>query len=226
MLTAKAMVTAAYGALITLAGTASAVAVGAVSLRVEGLPAGSFGADMWAVAAGSVAIGALWALLAAGLGMLARNGTVAVATVLLWWLVLEGLLPAVTGNPEITRWLPGGAANALLLRRADLFGTRPERQPRVADPQRRWNRRLPPDLQRPGRCGARVRRWRPAHGDRRHRWAVRVLRLLLDGSPVADLRFCDEALNDSGQLAIQVTFDDPTVPEGRRIAIYRATLAS
>lgn len=122
VLTAKAMVTAAYGALITLAGTASAVLVGALGLRSEGLPVGSYGADLWAVAAGSVAIGALWALLAAGLGTLARNSTVAVATVLLWWLVVEGLLPAVTGNPEITRWLPGGAADALLLGRADLLG--------------------------------------------------------------------------------------------------------
>jgi hypothetical protein len=121
VLTAKAMVMAAYGALITLAGTASAVAVGAVILRAEGLPVGSFGADMWAVAAGSVAIGALSALLAAGLGTLARNSTVAVATVLLWWLVLEGLLPVVTGNPEVTRWLPGGAADALLLGRTDLL---------------------------------------------------------------------------------------------------------
>ncbi|HZY27580.1 MAG TPA: hypothetical protein VFE49_04915 [Jiangellaceae bacterium] len=121
VLTAKAMVTGAYGALITLAGTASAVAVGAMSLRAEGLPVGSFGADMWAVAAGSVALGALWAILAAGLGTLARNSTVAVASVLLWWLVLEGLLPVVTGNPEITRWLPGGAADALLLGRADLL---------------------------------------------------------------------------------------------------------
>jgi hypothetical protein len=49
---------------------------------------------------------------------------------------------------------------------------------------------------------------------------------LLDGSPVADVRFCDEGLNDSGQLAFQVTFDDPTVPDGRRIAIYRATPVS
>jgi ABC-2 type transport system permease protein len=121
VLTAKAMVTTAYGALITLAGTASAVAVGAASLRAEGLPVGSFGADLWAVAAGSVAIGGLWALLAAGLGTLARNSTVAVATVLLWWLVLEGLLPVVTGNPDTGRWLPGGAADALLLGRADLL---------------------------------------------------------------------------------------------------------
>jgi hypothetical protein len=45
----------------------------------------------------------------------------------------------------------------------------------------------------------------------------------LDGSSVTNLRFCDEGLNDSGQLAFQATFDDPNVPDGRRVAIYRAT---
>jgi hypothetical protein len=47
----------------------------------------------------------------------------------------------------------------------------------------------------------------------------------LDGSTVTNLRFCDEGLNDSGQLAFQATFDDPNVPDGRRVAIYRATPA-
>ena len=47
----------------------------------------------------------------------------------------------------------------------------------------------------------------------------------LDGSTVTNLRFCDEGLNDSGQLAFQATFDDPSVPDGRRVAIYRATPA-
>jgi hypothetical protein len=45
----------------------------------------------------------------------------------------------------------------------------------------------------------------------------------LDGSTVTSLRFCDEGLNDSGQLVFQATFDDPSVPEGIRVAIYRAT---
>jgi hypothetical protein len=45
----------------------------------------------------------------------------------------------------------------------------------------------------------------------------------LDGAVVQSLRFCDDGLNDSGQLAIQATFDDPSVPEGTRVAIYRAT---
>jgi len=46
---------------------------------------------------------------------------------------------------------------------------------------------------------------------------------LLDGSTVVQLRFCDEGLNDAGQLVFQATFDDPTVPDGTRVAIYRAT---
>jgi 3',5'-cyclic AMP phosphodiesterase CpdA len=47
----------------------------------------------------------------------------------------------------------------------------------------------------------------------------------LDGSTVTGLRFCDEGLNDSGQLAFQATFNDPSVPEGIRVAIYRASRA-
>ena len=45
----------------------------------------------------------------------------------------------------------------------------------------------------------------------------------LDGSTVTNLRFCDEGLNNSGQLAFQATLNDPSVPEGVRVAIYRAT---
>jgi hypothetical protein len=48
----------------------------------------------------------------------------------------------------------------------------------------------------------------------------------LDGLTVTNLRFCDEGLNDSGQLAFQATFDDPSVPDGVRVAIYRATPGS
>jgi hypothetical protein len=37
------------------------------------------------------------------------------------------------------------------------------------------------------------------------------------------LRFCDEGLNDSGQLVFQVAFEAPNTPDGVRVAIYRAT---
>jgi hypothetical protein len=45
----------------------------------------------------------------------------------------------------------------------------------------------------------------------------------LDGSTVKNLTFCDEGLNDSGQLAFQATFADTTAPFDTRVAIYRAT---
>lgn len=48
----------------------------------------------------------------------------------------------------------------------------------------------------------------------------------LDGSTITNLRFCDDGLNDAGQLAFQATFNDPSAPEGIRVAIYRATPAS
>jgi len=47
----------------------------------------------------------------------------------------------------------------------------------------------------------------------------------LDGAVITSLRFCDKGLNDAGQLAFQATFNDPSVPEGVRIAIFRATPA-
>jgi hypothetical protein len=78
-------------------------------------------ADMWLGIAGSATIGAMWAMLAAGLGMLIRNSTVALVTVLLWKFVIEGVLPSLTRSGEVSRWLPSGAADAVLYGRPDLL---------------------------------------------------------------------------------------------------------
>jgi ABC-2 type transport system permease protein len=121
LLAAKAIVAAGYGAILTLTGTAAAVLVGVVSLRLAHLPVGSLHAQLWLRPAGSIIIGALWAVLAAGLGMLARNSTVALVAVLLWKFVLEGVLPSLTRTAEVTQWLPSGAADALLFGRAGLL---------------------------------------------------------------------------------------------------------
>jgi hypothetical protein len=45
----------------------------------------------------------------------------------------------------------------------------------------------------------------------------------LDGAVVKDLRMCEEGPNDESELAFFATFDDPDVPDGRRIGVYRAT---
>jgi hypothetical protein len=45
----------------------------------------------------------------------------------------------------------------------------------------------------------------------------------LDGARVIGLRFCEEGLNDLGQLAFIANLADPSAPNGFRTAVFRAT---
>ena len=45
----------------------------------------------------------------------------------------------------------------------------------------------------------------------------------LDGLTVQNLTFCEEGLSDSGELAFVATLEDPTLPDGFRVAVFRAT---
>jgi hypothetical protein len=45
----------------------------------------------------------------------------------------------------------------------------------------------------------------------------------LDGATVLGLTFCEEGLNDSGQLSFVADLEDPSAPNGRRTAVFRAT---
>ena len=45
----------------------------------------------------------------------------------------------------------------------------------------------------------------------------------LDGSTVQNLTFCEEGLSDSGELAFVATLEDQSLPEGSRMAVFRAT---
>jgi hypothetical protein len=47
---------------------------------------------------------------------------------------------------------------------------------------------------------------------------------MLDGETVTGLKFCEESLNDSGQLAFTAYFEDPETLE-TRVAVFRATPA-
>jgi len=109
---ATSLAAAGYGGLLCLLGAAAALTSGALTMRSEGL---SLTVDGVLSGLGAtVAIGALWALLGAGLGAITRSTTVSIVAVLLWRLVLEGVVPSVTGRPGIAGWLPGGAADAVL----------------------------------------------------------------------------------------------------------------
>jgi ABC-2 type transport system permease protein len=57
---------------------------------------------------------ALYGVLGVGLGLLLRNLAAALGLALMWAFVIEGILPAVLGEPGLTRWLPGGVADAVL----------------------------------------------------------------------------------------------------------------
>jgi hypothetical protein len=45
----------------------------------------------------------------------------------------------------------------------------------------------------------------------------------LDGAVVQNVTFCEEGLNDAGQLAFIAELTDPATPEGFRVAVFRAT---
>jgi ABC-2 type transport system permease protein len=55
----------------------------------------------------------LHGVLGAAIGSLVRNSAGAVGAVLVWALVIEGVLPVVTGWPELMSWLPSGAVSGL-----------------------------------------------------------------------------------------------------------------
>jgi ABC-2 type transport system permease protein len=59
-------------------------------------------------------LAALYGMLGTGLGLLLRNTAAAVGLALIWAFVVEGIIPALTHQPGISRWLPEAAANAVL----------------------------------------------------------------------------------------------------------------
>ena len=112
VLVAKSTVAGAYGGLLVLLGTAAAVVAGVVTAAGSRASLTAGGATSGHLA-GTVAVGALFAVLATGLGVLTRSTAAAIAAVLLWRFVGEGILPAVLHHDGLTRWTPNGTAGAL-----------------------------------------------------------------------------------------------------------------
>jgi ABC-2 type transport system permease protein len=108
VLAAKAAAAALIGPAVALGLLALAYAIGAgagaVGLTVDG--------RLMGIAARSMVVAALWALLGVAVGAAVRHQTAAVALPLLWLLVVEQLLPAY-GLTGLLPWLPGGATGAL-----------------------------------------------------------------------------------------------------------------
>jgi hypothetical protein len=68
--------------------------------------------DVPLVVLGSTAATALYAVLGVAVGALIRNQVAAIVSALAWVLIVEGLIVAFL--PKVGKWLPGGAANAML----------------------------------------------------------------------------------------------------------------
>jgi ABC-2 type transport system permease protein len=116
LLLSKSMAAAAFGAITVAGGMVLATAAGLIGAAASGTSVGLGGiVDVGHIAA-AVALGAMWSVFATALGVLTRSTAVAIAAVLLWRFVGEGLLPVVLSphGEAVTRWMPSGAANALI----------------------------------------------------------------------------------------------------------------
>ena len=107
VLAAKAAAAALIGPPVALGLLALAYAIGAGA----GAVGFTFDGRLAEVAARSMVVAALWALLGVAVGAAVRHQTAAVALPLLWLLVVEQLLPAY-GLIGLLPWLPGGATGA------------------------------------------------------------------------------------------------------------------
>jgi ABC-2 type transport system permease protein len=114
VLAAKAAASAAFGAVLTAAAVSAAVVAGAATAIIEDLPLHLGTLAELAGALSAVALGAVWAVVATSLGLLTRSTALALTTVLLWKFVLEGIVPIILRNPELSRWMPSGASAAVI----------------------------------------------------------------------------------------------------------------
>lgn len=117
------VVGAGYGAI----GVLTTVAVGWPIVALRGYDAFGASVPVLGIMVGAVLGGGLWATVAVGIGALVRSQVAALVGSLVWVMLVEALLVALL--PAVGRWLPGGAASALVrtnpARGGDLLGAVP-----------------------------------------------------------------------------------------------------
>jgi ABC-2 type transport system permease protein len=111
---AKLIAAALTGAAVGLLAEALSAATAAAALSAHHVPlAWSQPGVLGAVLAVPL-LAALYGILGVGLGLLLRHTAAALGLALMWAFVVEGIIPAVTHQPGLVRWLPEAAANAVL----------------------------------------------------------------------------------------------------------------
>jgi hypothetical protein len=111
---AKAAAAAIAGAVLALAVELAVLAGSAALFTARGVAFEPLGHGVPGAVGGIVIAAALHGVAGVGVGELLRNPALAVGAVLGWALLLEGVLPVLLREPDAGRWLPGGAAQAVV----------------------------------------------------------------------------------------------------------------
>jgi hypothetical protein len=114
VVSAKLAAAALTGVAVGLLAEALSAATSAAALSAHHVPLAWGQPGMVGAVVAVPLLAALYGMLGAGLGLLLRNTAAAVGLALMWAFVVEGILPALTHQPGISRWLPEAAANAVL----------------------------------------------------------------------------------------------------------------
>ncbi len=110
LVAAKLVAHAVVGLLYAVVSVGVGLAIALPLLTARGADLGHL--DLQVQVAGLLAGVTLYAVIGVAIGALVRNQVAAIIGTLLWVMILEALL--VNLLPEIGKWLPGGAANAML----------------------------------------------------------------------------------------------------------------
>ncbi len=112
VIAAKLGVAAATGMVFGALSAGVSIGVANLSYRIEGYDFPLDSAEGWSTLAGAVLYAALFGALGAATGSLVRNQVAAIVGWLAWLFVVEHI--AVGFLPELGRWLPAAAGQALL----------------------------------------------------------------------------------------------------------------
>lgn len=109
---AKFLVCAMVGAVFALVATAMTLAIALPWLAARSDARAPTGGDLLVVFGGALLASAIYGALGVSVGALVRNQVAAVLGALSFSFIAEGLLISLL--PRVGKWLPGGAANALV----------------------------------------------------------------------------------------------------------------
>jgi hypothetical protein len=114
VVSAKVAAAALTGVAVGLAAEALSAVTSAIVLSTHHLPLHWAAPGVRGALITVPLLAAVYGVLGVGLGLLLRNTAAALGIALMWAFVIEGVLPMVTREPGLSRWLPGNAANAVL----------------------------------------------------------------------------------------------------------------